>query len=212
MPIGVKARTDGLITAILAVCITASALACGGKEHADSTASAVRTKPNIFTNSVPASTVAGDEGPIMSGDHAIIRTQAVGPLRVGEWRRPVMSFVYAISARAGRDSEDIIVVHGLGKDTATLTFDNDTLRRVFVNHLGPHTASGIGVGTPFATVTRQPGARTIQRGAATVATIAGLCGVEFATDSVALSTDSAASRKGRAATTVRAISVGYCTH
>ena len=68
----------------------------------------------------------------------------LGPLRVGEWRRIVMSFVYAISARAGRDSEDIIVVRGIGKDTVTLTFDNDTLRRIFVTHSGPRTANGIG--------------------------------------------------------------------
>lgn len=146
----------------------------------------------------------------MEGDHAIIRQEAVGPLRVGQWRRPVMSFVYAISARAGRDSEDIIVVRGIGKDTVTLTFDNDTLRRIFVTHTGPRTADGIGVGTPFATVAAQPDVTTSRRGRGQVATTGRICGVEFATDSVALSTDSAARKAAASSTTVRAISVGYC--
>jgi len=146
----------------------------------------------------------------MQGDHSIIRQQAVGPLHVGEWRRPVMSFVYAISARAGRDSEDIIVVRGIGKDTVTLTFDNDTLRRVFITHIGPRTADGIGIGTPFATVAAQPGSKITTRGAAKVATINRLCGVEFATDSIALSSDSVAHRADQRPTTIRAISIGYC--
>jgi hypothetical protein len=184
--------------------------ACGGEKAATHTTTNRANADSASAATVPAS-VSPTEGPLMNGDHAIIQQQAVGPLRVGEWRRPVMSFVYAISARAGRDSEDIIVVHGLGKDTVTLTFDNDTLRRVFVNHAGPHTANGIGVGTPFATVVREPGASTIMHGAARVVTIKNLCGVEFATDSLALSPDTAAKRKAKASTTVRAISVGYCT-
>ena len=129
---------------------------------------------------------------------------------MGEWRRVVMSFVYAISARAGRDSEDIIVVKGIGKDTVTLTFDNDTLRRVFVTHTGPVTSGGLGVGSPFVLVKQQPHAKTVMRGAGEVATIGTLCGVEFATDSVALSFDSVAQRRARGSPAVRAISIGYC--
>lgn len=152
------------------------------------------------------------DGPVMDGDHSVIRSESVGPLRVGEWRRIVMSFVYAISARAGRDSEDIIVVRGIGKDTVTLTFDNDTLRRIFVTHTGPRTASGIGIGSPFSLVAQQPGAATVKHGEGHVTTVGALCGVEFATDSLALSADSSARRKATASPAVRAISVGYCKH
>ena len=146
----------------------------------------------------------------MAADHSIIRQEAVGPLRVGEWRRPVMSFVYAISARAGRDSQDIIVVRGIGKDTVTLTFGNDTLRRVFVTKVGPHTIDGIGVGTPFATVASESGAKTTTRGTSQIATISRICGVEFATDSAALSGDSIVREPARRSAIIRAISVGYC--
>ena len=118
--------------------------------------------------------------------------------------------MYAISARAGRDSEDIIVVHGIGKDTATLTFQNDTLRKIFVTHARPHTTDGIAVGTPFATVAGDSGATTVKRGTAKVATLNRLCGVEFATDSVALSPDSIARKPAREPETIQAISVGYC--
>ncbi|MEO9019440.1 MAG: hypothetical protein ABI314_02930 [Gemmatimonadaceae bacterium] len=146
----------------------------------------------------------------MIGDHAVIRTQAVGPLHVGEWRRPVMSFVYAVSARAGRDSEDIIVVRGIGRDTMTLTFDNDTLRKIFVTHTGPRTTDGIGVGTPFTTLSARKDATVATRGSAHVATLPNLCGVEFATDSVALSPDTLGRRAAKRDGTIRAISIGYC--
>ncbi|HEY8311162.1 MAG TPA: hypothetical protein VIG47_11430 [Gemmatimonadaceae bacterium] len=199
-----------LAATLIAAGLAVAASACGGGEKAPTQAMAKRASPQSDSSASESASLSAPEGPLMNGDHAIIQQQAVGPLRVGAWRRPVMSFVYAISARAGRDSEDIIVVHGLGKDTVTLTFDNDTLRRIFVNHIGPHTADGIGVGTPFTSVAQRPGASTTVRGAARIVTINKLCGVEFATDSLALSPDSAASSKARAATTVRAISVGYC--
>lgn len=194
---------------IVAIGLTLGVVGCGGSN---------RDVPKKMVHSTVSGTIAAgsasDEGPIMNGDHSIIRQEAVGPLRVGEWRRPVMSFVYAISARAGRDSEDIIVVRGIGKDTVILTFDNDTLRRVFVTHSGPRTADGIGVGTPFATVAGQPDARTTTRGTARVATMSHMCGVDFATDSVALSPDSIARRPTQKPTlqpaTIRAISIGYC--
>ncbi len=196
MPIAVRTVAVGL---------TLGAIACAGGNKD------VPRKPALANGVATSATEsASDNGPIMNGDHSIIRQEAVGPLHVGEWRRPVMSFVYAISARAGRDSEAIIVVRGVGKDTVTLTFDNDTLRRVFITHRGPQTADGIGVGSPFASVTSQPGAKTAVRGAAQVATISRVCGVEFATDSVALSPDSIARTKAKSSTTVRAISVGYC--
>ncbi|MDQ6737235.1 MAG: hypothetical protein M3Z30_06015 [Gemmatimonadota bacterium] len=191
-------------------------LACGrdaaGTDHGPSggnTTSAALPRIDTSRAATPAPGVA-DEGPIMVGDHSVIRTEAVGPLRVGEWRRVVMSFVYAVSARAGRDSEDIIVVKGIGKDTLTLTLENDTLRRVFVTHTGPRTASGIGVGSPFDLVKQQPASKTVKYGAGEVTTVGALCGVEFATDSLALSFDSAAQRRARASPAVRAISIGYC--
>jgi hypothetical protein len=146
----------------------------------------------------------------MDGDHSIIRRQAVGPLRVGEWRRPVMSFVYAVTARAGRDSADIILVRGIGKDTVSLTFQNDTLRRVFVTHPGPHTTGGLAVGVPFTNVSGAPGATTISRGTARVTTLATLCGVQFSTDSAALSPDSVVTARRTGPAIIRAISIGYC--
>lgn len=190
---------------IAAIGLTLGAVACGGGSNTVSQKLAHSTD----TGANAARSTSSD-APIMNGDHSIIREEAVGPLHVGEWRRPVMSFVYAISARAGRDSENIIVVRGIGKDTVTLTFDNDTLRRVFVTHTGPQTAGGIGVGSPFTSVAAQPGAKTEMRGLARVATIDGMCGVEFATDSIALSQDSSAQKKAKSSTSVRAISVGYC--
>jgi hypothetical protein len=201
----------------VAVGLILGAAACAGGNGLDNDSSGGNRDARPTTQaagSAATGTTAQDEsfheGPVMDGDHAVIQQEAVGPLRVGEWRRPVMSFVYAISARAGRDSEDIIVVRGIGKDTVTLTFDNDTLRRVFVTHQGPHTADGIGVGTPFATVAAAPGASTARRGSGKVVTIARMCGVEFATDSVALAPDSTHQSRAANSPTIRAISVGYC--
>jgi hypothetical protein len=196
-------------------------VACGGgtrdvtKDVAKRGSNGARSTPSEQTaTSGAAETSAAakppDEGPIMEGDHSIIRPEAVGPLHVGEWRRPVMSFVYAISARAGPDSEDIIVVRGIGKDTVTLTFQNDTLRRVFITHMGPHTTGGLAVGTPFATLAGDSGVTIAKRGNARVATLSRLCGVEFATDSIALSPDSIVRKPARQPETIQAISVGYC--
>lgn len=198
-------RPACLVASATAAVLAASVLACGGRTDAD--------KPQVVQPSTTQSVGAvapTDTGPILDGDHSIIRTQAVGPLRVGEWRRPVMSFVYAITARAGRDSEDVILVRGIGKDTVSLTFDNDTLRRVFITHPGPHTAGGLGVGVPFASASGAQGATTSSRGTARVSTLATLCGVEFSTDSLALSPDSIVSAKHREPATIRAISIGYC--
>lgn len=200
----------------LGVLCAAGSTGCGG-DRGNSTKPAARGGGGAATEAAGAGAAAAvpeDNGPIMEGDHSIIRREALGPLRIGEWRRPVMSFVYAISARAGRDSSDIIVVHGIGKDTATLTFQNDTLRRIIVTHVGPHTVTGIGIGTPFATVASASGASTELRGSARVATISNLCGVEFATDSAALLPDSATRSSARPTTnqdgTVGAIAIGYC--
>jgi hypothetical protein len=121
-----------------------------------------------------------------------------------------MSFVYAINARAGRDSEDVILVRGIGKDTVTLTFDNDTLRKVFVTRTGPHTTDGLGVGTPFTSAAAEAGAKITTRGGAKVAMLDKLCGVKFATDSLAISPDSVVHKTTQNQTTIRAISVGYC--
>lgn len=117
--------------------------------------------------------------------HAIIRDEAVGPLRLNTWRRPVMSLVYAVGATAGPHGEDMIVVRGIGQDTLMLAFANDTLRWINVNRPGPHTAEGIGVGTPFTAVTSQPGARSKSVGGVQMMTLDRYCGVEFRGDSVA---------------------------
>lgn len=201
-----------LYSLTIAAAVALGLAACGGgTRDVGKPASSNGESRGVAQSTTDTATPAPpDEGPVMDGDHSIIRREAVGPLHVGEWRRPVMSFVYAISARAGRDSEDIIVVHGIGKDTATLTFLNDTLRKIFVTHAGPHTTDGIGVGTPFATIANATGARTTTRGTARVATISRLCGVEFATDSAALGADSVSRNPARRPDTVRAISVGYC--
>lgn len=116
-----------------------------------------------------------DAQPMVDG-HATIGREAVGPLRIGMWRRPAMSFVYAIGARQGADSTDIITVKGLGRDTLTLWFQSDTLRRIVVLKPGPHTTSGIAVGTPD-TVLRT---RAIPAGAGKW-TIAGICGLSIET-------------------------------
>ena len=207
------ARARMLTTGIIASAVVLGPVACGGgTKDVPKGKSSIPAEQTVTQSETRATAAAkpADEGPIMEGDHSIIRPEAVGPLRVGEWRRPVMSFVYAISARAGRDSEDIIVVHGIGKDTVTLTFENDTLRKVFVTHTGPHTADGIAVGTPFATVAGDSGATTMKRGTAKVATLSRLCGVEFATDSTALSPDSIVRKPAPQPETIQAISIGYC--
>jgi hypothetical protein len=121
-----------------------------------------------------------------------------------------MSFVYVVGARAGADSTDIIVVRGIGKDTVTLSFQNDTLRRIFVTKTGARTSAGIGIGTPFATVANQPGAQITSRGKAQVATASSMCGVEFATDSAALSSDSVRLKTAGKPATIRAIAIGPC--
>lgn len=187
-----------------AICM-AAVLACGGRSDAVEHQVARTSAMQAVGGTTPA-----DAGPIMDGDHSIIRTQAVGPLHVGEWRRRVMSFVYAVTARAGPAHEDVILVRGVGKDTVSLTFQNDTLRRVFITRAGPHTTGGLGVGVPFANAVGATGATTSSRGTAKVMTLATLCGVQFSTDSLALSPDSIVRGKQREPATIRAISIGYC--
>lgn len=189
--------------------------ACGGDKDAKTRSTSVSppaTRTTGITTAPAAPELASNEGKIIVDDHAIIRKGAVGPLRVGEWRRPVMSFVYVVNARAGRDSEAIIVVRGIGKDTVTLAFSNDTLRRIFVTRPGARTADGIGVGTPFEVVAGRSDATAVTRGTAQVASLSSMCGVRFATDSAALSRDSIVKKTARHPATVRAIVVGACTH
>ena len=112
----------------------------------------------------------------MVDGHATIGKEAVGPLRIGMWRRPAMSFVYAIGARQGADSTDIITVKGLGRDTLTLWFQSDTLRRIVVVKPGPHTTSGIAVGTPDSVLRL----RAVPAGDGRW-TVAGVCGLSIET-------------------------------
>jgi hypothetical protein len=121
-----------------------------------------------------------------------------------------MSFVYVVSARSERDSVSIIVVRGIGKDTVMLAFTNDTLRRILVTHAGPRTSDGIQIGTPFATVAQRADATTATLGKAQVASLRGLCGVKFATDSAALTKDSIVRRATAGPAIVRAIAVDSC--
>jgi hypothetical protein len=121
-----------------------------------------------------------------------------------------MSFVYVVSAREEKDSTAIIVVRGIGKDTVTLAFTNDTLRRILVTRAGARTADGIQVGTPFDSVQGRPGASTAEFGSARVTTLPALCGVKFATEAAALSRDSIVRRASPGAAIVRAIAVGMC--
>ena len=95
---------------------------------------------------------------VVSGDHALIQSGAVGPLSVGMWRRQAMSLVYAVGAAQGAPGEDLIVVRGIGRDTLTLAFVDDTLRRVLVTRPGAHTADSIAVGTPLSKLAAIPGA------------------------------------------------------
>ena len=195
---------------LFALVVSAASLmaaGCGRNEEQQKNAAALAAA----TRPVPdAPQLASNEGQIIVNDHAIIRQGAVGPLRVGEWRRPVMSFVYVISARAGRDSEAIIVVRGIGKDTVTLTFSDDTLRKILVTRPGARTADGLEVGTPFATIADRADATTITHGSARVASLSGLCGVKFATDSAALDADSSVIMPHRGTPTVRAIAIAMC--
>ncbi|MEO7217717.1 MAG: hypothetical protein ABI026_05940 [Gemmatimonadaceae bacterium] len=182
------------------------AAACGGSEGAQ-TQRAPKATP-VTAPSPPR--LASNEGTTIVDGHAIIRQDAVGPLRVGEWRRPVMSFVYVVSAHEEKDSTAIIVVRGIGKDTVTLAFSNDTLRRILVTRPGARTSDGIQVGTRFDSVTARRGATTVDRGKARVTSLDGLCGVRFATDSAALSPDSIVRKPAPGAATVRAIAVDFC--
>ncbi|MEO7041332.1 MAG: hypothetical protein ABI035_03640 [Gemmatimonadaceae bacterium] len=191
----------------LVIAATLTLVGCGRSEeqqkNASALAAATRPQPD-------PPELASNAGQIIVDDHAIIRQGAVGPLRVGEWRRPVMSFVYVISARVGLDSESIIVVRGIGKDTVSLTFSDDTLRKILVTRPGARTADGLEVGTPFSAVAGRADATTVSRGKARVAALSGLCGVKFATDSAALSDDSTTTRPYRSAATVRAIAISAC--
>lgn len=206
--------TRSVIPLAVATGLAIGMAACGGGNDAKTRSANARAAATTarITSAPKAPELASNEGQIIVNDHAIIRKGAVGPLRVGEWRRPVMSFVYVVNARAGRDSEAIIVVRGIGKDTVTLAFSNDTLRRIFVTRPGARTADGIGVGTPFAAVAGRSDAAAVTRGAAKVASLNSMCGVRFATDSAALSRDSIVKTTARGTATVRAIVVEACTH
>lgn len=96
-----------------------------------------------------------------------------------------MSLVYTVGATAGPHGEDIITVRGIGKDTLTLAFLDDTLRSIAVNRPGPHTAEGIGVGTPLSVVAGESGARSISAGGVQIVRLDRYCGVEFRSDSAA---------------------------
>lgn len=124
-----------------------------------------------------------------------------------------MSLVYAVGATAGPHGEDMIAVRGIGQDTLTLAFDNDTLRWIDVNRPGPHTVEGLGVGTPLGTVAALPGARSRSAGRLQTVTLDRYCGVEFRGDTTLRKPASGAARIAsiivgpcRAAATAQAVS------
>ncbi|MGI8548551.1 MAG: hypothetical protein ACR2M1_14705 [Gemmatimonadaceae bacterium] len=97
----------------------------------------------------------------------------------------MMSLVYVVGATAGPNGADVITVRGIGQDTLTLAFLDDTLRWINVNRSGPHTAEGIGVGTPMSVVAGQSGARSKPAGSVPTVTLDRYCGLEFRGDSAA---------------------------
>lgn len=137
------------------------------------------------TTSARAGDALSAAAPTVDAGHPIIRAEAVGPLRVGTWRRPAMSFVYAVGATAGPNGEDMIAVRGIGQDTLTLAFIDDTLRRIEIKRPGPHTVDGIGVGTPLSAISSQPGARSGSVDGTEVVTLDRYCGIDFMRNTVA---------------------------
>jgi len=132
-----------------------------------------------------AASISSDAQPAVVDNHLIIRQEAVGPLHLNTWRRPAMSLVYAVGATAGPHGEDMVTVRGIGKDTLTLAFADDTLRWINVNHTGPHTVEGISVGTPLSTVAGESGATSRSADGVQIVTLNRYCGIEFRSDSVA---------------------------
>lgn len=122
-----------------------------------------------------------DTGPLLRGGHAVIRPEAVGPLRIGMWRRAAMSFVYAITAFAGSDSSEIIPVKRVGADTVTLIISNDTVVRMQVLRPGARTLEGFGVGTPIATLRAEHDATVTSEHGATSVALRRYCGIRFTT-------------------------------
>lgn len=162
----------------------------------------------------PTSSVV-DTGPVMQGTHAIIRPEAVGPLHVGTWKRAAMSFVYTMTVFSGPNGSEIIPVHGLGNDTATVVVVNDTVTQIQVTRPGARTVQGVQVGTPLTAVRALPGATVGHDGTATTVRLPHECGIVFST------ADSGAHSgvpKGRAplpfavdSAVIRTIIVGRCT-
>lgn len=171
-----------LTVAILAAC-QLFLLACGGETPPahPATATAARSTPaSSPASSAGASTVV-DTGPIYQEGHAVIRTEAVGPLQVGAWRRVAMSFAYALTSFSGLNDAEITPVRGIGKDTVTVVIVNDTVSQIEVMRPGARTAEGIQVGTPLATVRAARGATVGHDGAATTVHLARYCGITFST-------------------------------
>jgi hypothetical protein len=202
-------RAIDLCAACIIASVAAFLVACGGGNTDDAARTSEASDTVTVVPAAPA--LVSNDGQLLVDKHAMIRERAIGPLRIGEWRRPVMSFVYVVNARMGRDSTSIILVHGPGTDTLSLSFANDTLREIFVTRPGARTLDGLQVGLPFSAVADRPDATTATRGKARIAWLNDLCGVRFATDSAALSPDSIVAKTAKGPPTIRAISVGYCT-
>lgn len=156
--------------------------AAAATASSDSGAAAASAGSGAVAGAADSATAPANQ-PVIGG-HAIIRPGKVGPLKLGAWRRPVMSFVYAVGATAGPAGEDMIVVRGVGNDTLTLAFVDDTLRRVQITRPGAHTMDGLGVGTEMSAIAAEPGVvisgtRTGTR----VATLPRYCGMQFRSDS-----------------------------
>lgn len=163
-------------TAALTLACTAVTMACGQTERGAQNGRAPGS------GGAPDAAEKSGASPTVVEGHAIIRAEGVGPLRLMAWRRPAMSLVYPVGATAGPNDEDVITVRGIGRDTLTLAFADDTLRWIRVDHPGPHTSEGLGVGTPLSSVARETGARSSSVGRMHVVTLARYCGIQFRSD------------------------------
>lgn len=167
--------------AAVALCCSAALLACNDATR-QSNGQASRSDGEVSSASAGASRNSDAQPAVVDG-HAIIRAEAVGPLHLNTWRRPVMSLVYVVGATAGPHGEDMITVRGIGHDTMALAFLDDTLRWINVNRPGPHTAEGIGVGTPLSAAASESGATSRSADGVQIITLNRYCGIEFRSDS-----------------------------
>lgn len=164
---------------LMACCAVVGLTACNSRGDAGGNAARSSGAPDAEMGQPTAQNATQ---PLVVDGHAIISREAVGPLHLDTWRRPAMSFVYAIGATAGPHGEDMIRVRGIGRDTLTLMFANDTLRQIDVKVRGPHTVDGVGIGSSLDSLAGQAGARSRSAAGVRIVTLDRYCGVQFMGD------------------------------